>query len=342
MIPNQWYAVLDSNEVPKGKVVGVTRMGEKLVFWRDTQGKVSCLRDSCPHRGVAFSTGKLLGDHVQCPFHGFEFDTTGRCTLIPANGRNGPISREMKAFDYPTYEAHGFIFIWWGQPAGERSPVGELAPAAELPPPPWFTDLDDSFSYASVHDPWTAHYSRAIENQLDVVHVPFIHYNTIGRGGGTVVDGPMVDWLDANRFRIYMHNREDDGTPPVKPREMTRPDTQFWLEFIFPNLWQNHLGEKARIVIAFVPVDDENSILYLRQYQSFMRVPVLRGIVNRLSMPLNTFIAHQDRRVVVTELPKRTTLKMGEKLIQGDWPIVAYRRRREELIEAVGAEMGAK
>jgi hypothetical protein len=89
-------------------------------------------------------------------------------------------------------------------------------------------------------------------------------------------------------------------------------------------------------------VDDENSILYLRQYQSFMRVPVLRGIVNRLSMPMNTFIAHQDRRVVVTQLPKRTTLKMGEKLIQGDFPIVAYRRRREELIEAAGAEMGAK
>ena len=53
-------------------------------------------------------------------------------------------------------------------------------------------------------------------------------------------------------------------------------------------------------------------------------------------MPINTIIAHQDRRVVVTQLPKRTTLKMGEKLIQGDFPIVAYRRRREELIEAAG------
>ena len=117
---------------------------------------------------------------MQCPFHGFEFDTTGRCTLIPANGRNGPISREMKAFDYPTHEMHGFVFIWWGQPMGER---GELAPAGELPPPPWFTDIDDSFSSATVRDPWDAHYSRAIENQLDTVHVPFIHHNTIGRGG---------------------------------------------------------------------------------------------------------------------------------------------------------------
>ena len=120
----------------------------------------------------------------------------------------------------------------------------------ELAPPAWFTDIDDSFSYATVHDPWTTHYSRAIENQLDVVHVPFIHANTIGRGVGPVVDGPMVDWLDENRLRNTMHNRIDDGTPPVKPREMTRPDTEFWLEFIFPNLWQNHLGEKARIGVA--------------------------------------------------------------------------------------------
>jgi phenylpropionate dioxygenase-like ring-hydroxylating dioxygenase large terminal subunit len=227
----------------------------------------------------------------------------------------------MKVFGYPTHEAHGFIFIWWGQPAGD------------LPPPAWFADIDGSFSYAGVRDPWTTHYSRAIENQLDVVHVPFIHANTIGRGGRTVVDGPLVEWLDENRFRVYVQNRHDDGTPPVRPREMLRPDVTFWLEFIFPNLWQNHISEQMRVIIAFVPVDNEHSILYLRQYQNFMRVPGLRSIVNRLSMPFNTLVAHQDRRVVVTQLPRRTTLKMGEKLIQGDFPIVAYRRRREELIE---------
>lgn len=328
MIPNQWYAVLESNEVPAGKVVGVTRMGEKLVFWRDAAGKVSCLRDFCPHRGVALSTGKVLGDHIQCPFHGFEYDTSGRCALIPAVGRNGPISPEMKAFAYPAHEAHGFIFIWWGRPDGE------------LPPPRWFDDLDERFSYATVRDPWDAHYARAIENQLDTVHVPFIHHNTIGRGMGTVVDGPRVEWLDEDRFRVYVHNRPDDGTPPLKPREMPRPNTPFYLEFIFPNLWQNHISEKLRVMVAFAPVDDAHTILYLRQYQSFMAAPVLRSIVNRLAMPFNALVAHQDRRVVVTQLPKRPTLKMGEKLIQGDWPIIEYRRRREALL-AAGQQVAA-
>ena len=55
MIRNQWYVVLESQEV-KHKPIGVTRMGEKLVFWRDAQGQVHCLRDRCAHRGAALST----------------------------------------------------------------------------------------------------------------------------------------------------------------------------------------------------------------------------------------------------------------------------------------------
>ncbi|MGA7605392.1 MAG: Rieske (2Fe-2S) protein, partial [Anaerolineales bacterium] len=75
MIPNQWYISLESKEVKKGKPVGFTRMGEKIVAWRDSQGNLSVMSDLCPHRGVALSLGKLKGDCIQCPFHGFEYDT---------------------------------------------------------------------------------------------------------------------------------------------------------------------------------------------------------------------------------------------------------------------------
>jgi hypothetical protein len=81
-------------------------------------------------------------------------------------------------------------------------------------------------------------------------------------------------------------------------------------------------------------VDEEKTILYLRFYQSFLRTPVLGPLITQLSLPYNIYIVHQDRRVVESELPKRTTLKMGEKLVQADRPIVEYRRRRQELIEA--------
>lgn len=89
-----------------------------------------------------------------------------------------------------------------------------------------------------------------------------------------------------------------------------------------------------RIVAAFVPVDQEQTLLYLRFYQKFVRLPLLRDLVNWMSMYLNRVIAHQDRRVVVTQEPKPSGLKIGENLIQADHPIIAYRQRRHELLEA--------
>jgi phenylpropionate dioxygenase-like ring-hydroxylating dioxygenase large terminal subunit len=328
MIPNQWYVLMESKQV-KDKPVGVTRMGEKMVFWRDGTGRVSCLRDKCPHRGVELSKGQVVDGHIQCPFHGFEYDASGACVLIPANGRNARVPKVFRAHSYPTYEAHGFIWVWWGE-----------EPPENLEPPQFFEDLDDGFSYATIYDPWNAHYSRAIENQLDVVHLPFVHYNTIGRGIGKVVDGPGMLWTDDSAFRIYVFSREDDGTPPRKPSEVPvpHPTSEFWLEFIFPNLWQNRLGEQARVVVAFVPVDDEHTLLYLRFYQKFVQVPLLRDVVNWLSMPFNRRIAHQDRRVVETHQPQPSGLGIGEKMVQGDRPIVEYRRHREALIASARGE----
>jgi phenylpropionate dioxygenase-like ring-hydroxylating dioxygenase large terminal subunit len=320
MISNQWYIILDCSQV-KDRPIGVTRMGEKLVFWRDRQGKPSCLRDKCCHRGAQLSLGKIVNRRLQCPFHGFEYDATGRVVLIPANGKNTPVPEHFKVQHYPTHEAHGFIWIWWGE-----------NPPSDLQPPRFFDDLDESFSYAQIRDPWPIHYSRAVENQLDVMHLPFVHYNTIGRGNRTLVDGPVVKWIGDDKFRFFVFNRVDDGTPSRKPEEIPDPESGFHLDFIFPNLWQNYISDNVRVVAAFVPVDAESSLIYLRFYQSFMRVPLLRDAINRLAMPFNRKVLHQDRRVVLTQQPRATALQMGENLVQGDRPIVEYRRRRQELI----------
>ena len=130
----------------------------------------------------------------------------------------------------------------------------------------------------------------------------------------------------------YVFNRVDDGTAPRKPSELSpKAATSVHLEFIFPNLWQNYISEKVRVIAAFVPVDDGHTILYLRFYQKFMRLPLLGKLVARLSMPSNVYIAHEDRRVVVTQQPKVSGLKIGEILIQGDLPIIEYRRKRAAL-----------
>lgn len=321
MIPNQWYAVMDSSQV-RSKPVGVVRMGGKLVFWRDSTGKVICFRDKCVHRGVQLSKGRIMNDHLQCPFHGLEYDASGRVTRIPANGKNTTVPDRFSVNSYPTHEAYDFIWIWWG----ENPPAG-------LKRPCFFNDIEKDFSYEQVYDHWNIHYSRAIENQLDVAHLPFVHHNTIGRGGLTLVDGPGMQWISEDMFFVYYYNRVDDGKLPRKPDEVPipDPDKEFKLEFIFPNLWQNHISENVRIVLAFVPIDDENTLLYLRFYQKFMRLPLLRQLINRLAMPFNLLIAHQDRRIVVTHQPKMSALRTDEQLIQADLPIIEYRRRRQEL-----------
>jgi phenylpropionate dioxygenase-like ring-hydroxylating dioxygenase large terminal subunit len=329
MIPNQWYVILESKEVKPGKAVGVARLGEKLVLWRDAQGRLACLSDLCPHRGAALSAGKCLGSRVQCPFHGFEYDATGRCVLLPAIGRQAAPPKVMQARAYPVREAHGFIYLWWGQ-----------APAAgDLPPLPFFDSIDETrYSQITFQDPWPTHYSRAIENQLDVVHLPFVHYNTIGRGNRTLVNGPFSRLTpmpgQSDLLEFWVHNDEDHGQQPLKPHEIPEPTRHALIQFRFPNLWQNWLGDDLRLLIAFVPVDHENTLMYIRTYQRFVTVPILRDLVNLVSAWGNFYIERQDRRVVITQRPKRSDLRIGEHPISGDDPIVKYRRRRRELIEA--------
>ena len=320
MIPNQWYAVLESNEVPAGKPVGVTRMGEKLVFWRDTQGRLVCQRDKCAHRGAALSRGKITDDCIECPFHGLQYDATGRCQLIPANGKNTPVPERFRVHTYSTDEAHGLVWLWWGESA------------TDLPPLPIFEDLEGGFTYATFRDHWTVHYSRAIENQLDVMHLPFVHHNTIGRGGRTLVDGPLTK-LDGDKLRVWVYNRVDDGTPPRRPQDIPEPHFPAFVNFNFPNIWQLRIQDNQRIFVAFAPIDDSNTLLYVRFYQRFIRAPILSNFVNWLGKLGNRVIVRQDKRVVITQEPKKTALKMGENLVQGDRPIVAYRQRREQLIE---------
>lgn len=327
MIPNQWYVVLESNEVKGNKPIGVTRFGEKLVAWRDARGQVSVMRDLCPHRGVALSAGDVRGNCLECPFHGFQFDTTGRCTLIPANGQGAVPPKAFQVTTYPTREAHSFIYVWYGEPQ-----AGDAYPAL-----PWFDSIDDTFTFKTLRDHWATHYSRAIENQLDVVHLPFIHRTTIGRGNRTIVNGPITRWErcpdESDLLNVWVYNVRDDGQPPRRADELPAPDRRPFLQFRYPNVWHNWIADDLRVVVAFAPIDDANTLMYLRYYQRVVKTPIIRDIFNWVGTAANLIIERQDKRVVITQEPKRASLRMGEKLIQGDSPIIEYRRRREELIE---------
>jgi phenylpropionate dioxygenase-like ring-hydroxylating dioxygenase large terminal subunit len=320
MIRNQWYAVLASNEVKK-KPIGVTRMGEKLVFWRNQAGNLSCLKDKCAHRFAALSIAKICNDHIQCPFHGLEYDITGKCKLIPANGKNTPIPERFFVNYYPTFEKHGMIWIFWGDKLDT------------MPEVQFFDDIDTTFSTSLIKDHWNTHYSRAMENQLDVAHLPFVHKTTIGAGNKTLVDGPVVQWNNETKFSIYVYNRKDNGQKPKTLDEITVDyDKDFKVELIMPNMWENYISPKFRIVVFFVPVDNENTILYLMLFQKMVTIPLLKFLFEKLAMAFNKIVLHQDRRVVITQHPKHSELNGGELLFQADRPIVEYRQKRQKLI----------
>ena len=327
MIANQWYAVLDSKEVKSNKPIGVLRMGERLAFWRTTDGEVVCMRDLCPHRGAALSKGKLIENRLQCPFHGFEFNREGACVRIPANGVDGPVPKAMRAHTYPAKEQNGFIWIWWGDWQ------------ENLPGIPQLDEIDETFSYSTIRDHWKTHYSRAIENQLDVSHLPFIHATTIGRGERTVVDGPFSECcIDGNSLYVWVSNRVDDGRPALGPGEVKKPERHPSLQFVFPNVWQNWISDNLRVVAAFSPIDDENTMMYLRFCQNFITAPGIKWLVNAFGAVGNFYIERQDRWVVETQRPKRSGLRIGEKPIPADQPIILYRKQREALISTTNGD----
>ena len=148
-----------------------------------------------------------------------------------------------------------------------------------------------------------------------------------------MVEGPLVK-IEEDVLSIWVYNRADDGTRPRKAEELPEPIRPPFLVFNFPNLWENRINEDMRIVAAFAPVDDENSIIYIRYYQRFVKAPLLKNFVSWVGKLGSIYVTNQDRRIVSRQLPKRTMLKkMGEKLLQGDNAILQYRKHRHELLK---------
>lgn len=306
MVRDRWYVILETRELPRSGPLGVVRMGERLALWRNAAGELVCTGDDCPHRGAALSMGKVVDGCIQCPFHGFEFAQSGQCTKIPANGPDGPIPSAMRVKSYPVREHKGFVWLWYGDAT------------EQLPPVPWFEEIDDSYVYDTLTDDWDTHYTRAIENQLDFTHLPFAHHNTIGRG----VPGKLgvITQVDGDRIRVSY----DPETHDAKG---------FFVELWGPNLWRNRLAEGVWVVAVFVPVDDNNTRLYLRFYQRFLTLPLIGPGVCWLSNLLNRYILDQDKRIVLTQEPRSTQLRMKEVLIPSDRPIIEYRKWRHARLQ---------
>ena len=318
MIANQWYAVLSSHEVRAGKVLGARRFGEDLAFFRTKEGKLACVNSLCAHRKASLAKGWVEHDHIKCPFHGIEYDATGKCVYVPSEGRASSLDYErLSLTSYPVREVGGVVFVWYG--SGE--PDGE--------PDVFDVMVDPSYTYDHTSDSWGVHYSRVIENQLDVSHLAFVHHNTIGRGNKTLCHGPKVVWLDDHTLQTSANNETDQGQSPRPSEECDIRGTN--LTFKFPNLWLNHVTDKIMILAFFIPVDDEHSIIALRFYNKITGVRAIDKCIAWLGSRANIVVERQDKRIVETQLPKKTGLAIGENLVAADLPIIEYRTKRAAL-----------
>ncbi|NOK61959.1 MAG: hypothetical protein GFH27_549289n346 [Chloroflexi bacterium AL-W] len=327
MIPNMWYAVLESHEVKPGKPYAFTRLNEDLVFWRDNDEKIVVMRDICPHRQAKLSPGKLVDGNIQCHFHGFQYNQDGGCELIPANGRNGSKPRIFQCWTYPAQEDHGFIWVWTGEPRTAYPPVP-------------FVDGLEEHTYATFQKQWHTHYTRVIQGVLDVSHLPFVHAKTIGRDGKTLVNGPYTT-LEDNKIQVWISNQPDVGLPAIKPTEVPPPSTPPTLRFNYPNVWQLWLNDNLSQVIIAAPMDDENTMIYVRNYQKMIKNPVLGKLFARIGNIYNRYVLHEDEEIIVSQTPKKADLDIGERFIPGDRPIALYLKHRRDLILAAQEEQPA-
>lgn len=317
MVPNRWYLVLESREVPRDRPLGVTRFGLRLVLWRDAAGRLQCTTADCPHRGADLALGRVVNGCIECPFHGFQFDGAGRCTVLPAHGTERPIPPAMRTRAFPTHEHAGLVWLWFGEPQDPR------------PPPPWFPDLDEGFVYHTFTDDWDTHYTRAIENQLDFTHLPFAHRSTIGRA----LPG---------RLEVLTEVNGDHMKVMYDPR--TYDAKGFFVELVAPNLWRNRLAPGVWALAIFAPVDEAHTRLYLRFYQNKLTLPGVGWLLCWLMNWVNRFILWQDKRIVLTQRPLATAPRMGEVLVPSDKPIVEWRRWRARHLnpDAPGASAPAE
>jgi phenylpropionate dioxygenase-like ring-hydroxylating dioxygenase large terminal subunit len=125
------------------------------------------------------------------------------------------------------------------------------------------------------------------------------------------------------------NNETDNGQTPKPASECVIKSTN--LTFKYPNMWLNHITDKIMVLAYFIPVDDENSIIALRFYNKITKIRLINKIIAWFGSRANKIIERQDKRIVITQSPKASSLRMGENLVAADMPIIEYRQKREEL-----------
>ncbi|HEY2337397.1 MAG TPA: aromatic ring-hydroxylating dioxygenase subunit alpha [Burkholderiales bacterium] len=165
-VRNSWYVAAWDHEVTRTMKRRIL-LDEPVVLYRKDDGMPVALEDRCCHRQAPLSMGKLLGNIVQCPYHGLQFDSSGRCVKVPSQ-EVVPKNAFVKSF--PLVEKNHWIWIWMGEPA--------KADPALIEDFHWMDD--PAWRYGGNYLHVESNYLLLVENLLDTTHLPFLHPATLG------------------------------------------------------------------------------------------------------------------------------------------------------------------
>ena len=183
MLKNYWYAVEFGHAVTDTPVQARV-FDQDLVLFRNSRGEVVCHSDICIHRGGSLAGGKIHGDCIACPYHGWQFAEDGACVKIPANREGLPIPKKARVDTYPVVERYGYVFVFLGDlPEHERPPMPELPLMAPLPEAHAAGNRIIQGEFA-----WNANYERVLENGVDAAHAPFVHSTSFGNPDKPVIE----------------------------------------------------------------------------------------------------------------------------------------------------------
>ena len=162
--PMGWYSVSRSQELLVGEVKAVQAFDRELVLYRTRSGKAVLQDAFCPHLGAHLGhEGRVIGESVRCPFHGWQFGTDGKCEHIPYCDE---IPERARIRTWPTEEKNGEVYVWFHPE--NTAPQWDLPDLPELDDPNW---TDPRYTEHLV----PAHVQDICENSCDPVHFQYVH-----------------------------------------------------------------------------------------------------------------------------------------------------------------------
>ena len=308
-----WYPVLASWEVQSAPV-GITRLGEQIVVWRNKDGQVQALEDRCPHRGARLSMGWNLGDRIACWYHGVEVAGNGEVKDVPAVDRC-PLVGQQCVLSYSVHEAHGAIFLWFGVTADQQP--DELSFPEELA---------DSEKYSNFlcTAAWKCNYQYALENVMDPMHGTYLHSSSHSMAEG---DRKADMVLQPTKTGFIFEKKGQSGVN-FDWVELGNSGA-YWMRLSIPYKKRFGPGGHFWIVGMVVPEDNDNCRVFfwrIRGVQGWQRDLWRFMYRNRLEK-LHWEVLEQDRVVLESLAPNA---RDHEYLYQHDVGLSRLRRMMQK------------